>query len=90
MARESPSRRRWRGRTTTLEAAARSGFRSRRRPLADATFDAATIEAECKYRGYLKRHDAQLARTRRRRRAAIPAEFEYAGIPVSRVKSSSG
>jgi len=48
---------------------------------ARADLDTATIEAECKYRGYLKRHDAQLARTRAQETRAIPATFEYRGIP---------
>jgi tRNA uridine 5-carboxymethylaminomethyl modification enzyme len=48
---------------------------------ARADLDTATIEAECKYRGYLKRHDAQLARTRAQETRTIPATFEYRGIP---------
>jgi tRNA uridine 5-carboxymethylaminomethyl modification enzyme len=46
-----------------------------------AHFDAATIEAELKYRGYLKRHDAQIARTRAQESRAIPGGFDYAGVP---------
>jgi tRNA uridine 5-carboxymethylaminomethyl modification enzyme len=47
----------------------------------EAPFDAATIEAELKYRGYLKRHRAQIARARAEDAAPIPADFEYGGIP---------
>ncbi|HET9370929.1 MAG TPA: tRNA uridine-5-carboxymethylaminomethyl(34) synthesis enzyme MnmG [Vicinamibacterales bacterium] len=43
--------------------------------------DRATLEAECKYRGYLKRHDAQLARTASQHARAIPRDFRYHGIP---------
>jgi tRNA uridine 5-carboxymethylaminomethyl modification enzyme len=46
-----------------------------------AHLDAATLEAECKYGGYLKRQDAQLARTRSQDAREIPPEFEYRGIP---------
>jgi len=42
--------------------------------------DEATLVAECKYRGYLKRHEAQAARVRAQEAVAIPASFEYAGI----------
>jgi tRNA uridine 5-carboxymethylaminomethyl modification enzyme len=43
--------------------------------------DAATLTAELKYRGYLKRHDAQLARTQADEARRIPAAFSYAAIP---------
>jgi tRNA uridine 5-carboxymethylaminomethyl modification enzyme len=43
--------------------------------------DAATLTAELKYRGYLKRHDAQLARTRADEARRIPPAFSYAAIP---------
>jgi tRNA uridine 5-carboxymethylaminomethyl modification enzyme len=43
--------------------------------------DAATLEAELKYRGYLKRDDAQRARTESQEHRGIPAHFEYRGIP---------
>ena len=43
--------------------------------------DVATLEADLKYRGYLKRHDATLARTRAQEGREIPDEFEYRGIP---------
>lgn len=47
----------------------------------EEAFDAATIEAEVKYRGYLKRHHAQIARTRAQEDVGIPAEFRYRDIP---------
>ena len=46
-----------------------------------AHLDEATLEAELKYRGYLKRHDAQLARTRAQDAHDIPPDFSYAGVP---------
>jgi tRNA uridine 5-carboxymethylaminomethyl modification enzyme len=46
-----------------------------------ASFDLATIEAEFRYAGYLKRHDAELARVRSQTDRTIPAEFVYDGIP---------
>ncbi len=41
--------------------------------------DSATLEAELKYRGYLKRDDAQRARTTLQENRQIPLEFEYPG-----------
>jgi tRNA uridine 5-carboxymethylaminomethyl modification enzyme len=46
-----------------------------------AQVDAATLEAELKYRGYLKRHDAQLTRTRAQEAHGIPEAFDYRGVP---------
>jgi tRNA uridine 5-carboxymethylaminomethyl modification enzyme len=43
--------------------------------------DAATLEAECKYRGYLKRHEAMNARVASQHERAIPAAFDYATVP---------
>jgi tRNA uridine 5-carboxymethylaminomethyl modification enzyme len=43
--------------------------------------DAATLEAECKYRGYLKRHDAQQARVESQHARLIPEGFDYEGVP---------
>jgi tRNA uridine 5-carboxymethylaminomethyl modification enzyme len=43
--------------------------------------DAATLEAEFKYRGYLKRHDAQRARVESQHDRRIPETFEYGGVP---------
>ena len=47
----------------------------------DRQFDAPSVVAEWKYRGYLKRHNAQWARTLSQERRPIPAGFEYGGIP---------
>jgi tRNA uridine 5-carboxymethylaminomethyl modification enzyme len=44
-------------------------------------FDAATLAAEAKYEGYLRRETARLARLEAQESRAIPAAFEYAGIP---------
>jgi len=44
-------------------------------------FDRATIVAELRYRGYLKRHEAHVARARAAEDRAIPAHFEYRGVP---------
>jgi tRNA uridine 5-carboxymethylaminomethyl modification enzyme len=46
-----------------------------------ASFDLATIEAEFRYAGYLKRHDAELARVRSQSDRVIPLEFSYDNIP---------
>jgi len=43
--------------------------------------DAATLEAECRYRGYLKRHDAQHARVVTQHERVIPTGFDYASVP---------
>ncbi|HUL74033.1 MAG TPA: tRNA uridine-5-carboxymethylaminomethyl(34) synthesis enzyme MnmG [Vicinamibacterales bacterium] len=43
--------------------------------------DAATFEADVKYRGYLKQHEAQLARTRAQEAHSIPDAFDYRGVP---------
>ena len=43
--------------------------------------DAATLEAELKYRGYLKRDEAQWARTRLQEDRPIPQTFEYRDVP---------
>lgn len=43
--------------------------------------DRDTIAAEFKYHGYLKRHDAQLARFRSDESRQIPADFAYSGVP---------
>jgi tRNA uridine 5-carboxymethylaminomethyl modification enzyme len=47
----------------------------------ESAFDEATFVAEWKYRGYLRRHDAQWQRTLAQEARSIPAGFEYAGIP---------
>lgn len=43
--------------------------------------DRGTLEAECKYRGYLVRHEQQRARVESQSERAIPADFQYAGVP---------
>jgi len=48
---------------------------------AERHLDEATFVAECKYRGYLKGHEAQIARTRQQEHRQIPGDFEYRGIP---------
>lgn len=45
-----------------------------------AQVDEATVTAECKYAGYLKRHAAQLARVRAQEAAVIPPGFEYRDV----------
>ncbi len=46
-----------------------------------AGIDLATIEAEFRYLGYLKRHYAQLARVRDQADREIPVDFGYSGVP---------
>ena len=46
-----------------------------------AHLDEATFEAEFRYRGYLRQHEAQAARTRASEERTIPATFEYRGLP---------
>jgi tRNA uridine 5-carboxymethylaminomethyl modification enzyme len=43
--------------------------------------DRGTLEAECKYRGYLVRHAQQRARVESQSERVIPADFEYSGVP---------
>lgn len=43
--------------------------------------DRGTLEAECKYRGYLVRHAQQRARVESQSERAIPPDFQYLGIP---------
>jgi tRNA uridine 5-carboxymethylaminomethyl modification enzyme len=49
-------------------------------PNGEAHFDDATLSAEFKYSGYLKRHDAVWHRALSQERRAIPTAFQYAGI----------
>ena len=49
--------------------------------VAAGQLDVATLEAELKYRGYLKRDEALRARTRQQEARAIPPDFRYAGVP---------
>jgi tRNA uridine 5-carboxymethylaminomethyl modification enzyme len=48
---------------------------------ARADLDRGTLLADFKYGGYLKRHDAQLARNQADEPRAIPADFVYSGVP---------
>jgi tRNA uridine 5-carboxymethylaminomethyl modification enzyme len=64
----------------SLEALAEQGFRIETTP-AFEHIDAATLAAEAKYAGYLRRHAAVLARARAQENAAIPAGFRYDGVP---------
>ena len=43
--------------------------------------DTATLEAELKYQGYLKRDEIQRARTRQQEERAIPNGFDYQRVP---------
>ena len=70
-------------RWTRFEARLRrleAGRRATNAPLEDS-FDAATLTAETKYEGYLRRETTRLARLQSQEGRAIPAAFEYAGIP---------
>ena len=64
----------------TRDDVARAGFALE---LDDARgdLDASTVEAECKYAGYLGRHAAQVARVEADGRRTIPHDFEYRWIP---------
>ncbi len=48
---------------------------------ARADVDRGTLLAEFKYGGYMKRHEAQLARTRADEGRRIPIDFAYGGVP---------
>jgi len=64
----------------TLDALVEQGFRleiDEARP----DIDEASITAEFKYRGYLKRHDAQLSRAQADEARRIPPSFCYAAVP---------
>jgi tRNA uridine 5-carboxymethylaminomethyl modification enzyme len=68
----------------TLAALAANGFDLALDP-AHAQFDAATLEAEYKYEGYMKRDDARLARTRAQMAARFRRRSCTAGCrPVTR------
>ncbi len=43
--------------------------------------DLATVEAECKYAGYLARQHAAVERGRQQEERAIPRDFVYSGVP---------
>jgi len=46
-----------------------------------SSIDLGTIEAEFRYEGYLKQHEAQQARVRSQRDRSIPPDFVYSGVP---------
>ncbi len=64
------------GRRSRLDAARREKAET-----VDDAFDAATVAAETKYEGYLRRETTRLARVQAQENRPIPAAFEYAGIP---------
>jgi tRNA uridine 5-carboxymethylaminomethyl modification enzyme len=64
----------------TLDEVRRGGFEMDVDP-GRADLDTATIEAELRYRGYLRGHAAQVERARAQEARAIPVQFEYRGIP---------
>ena len=66
--------------TVSLEELEGQGFRLERDPERPHV-DASTLEAECRYRGYLKQSDAALARTRADDDRRIPVSFEYLTLP---------
>jgi tRNA uridine 5-carboxymethylaminomethyl modification enzyme len=66
--------------TVALEAVCRAGLVVETEP-DRAHIDAATIEAQYKYAGYLKQHATQLARARASEDRVIPRQFKYGGIP---------
>ena len=43
--------------------------------------DASSLEAEFRYHGYLRQHEAQHARTQASEHRQIPADFEYRAVP---------
>lgn len=63
----------------TLSDMRARGFATALEP-AGASFDDATLVAELKYAGYLKRHDVVWQRALAQEQRAIPSEFAYAGI----------
>lgn len=66
--------------TVSLADLAGQGFALETHPDTGA-IDEATVEAELKYRGYLRRDAAQRARISLQEARVIPNEFQYAGIP---------
>lgn len=62
----------------SLEAVVNAGFAFETDGVRE--IDGATLEAECKYRGYLKRHDAMQARVQAQQDRAIPAAFDYSTV----------
>jgi tRNA uridine 5-carboxymethylaminomethyl modification enzyme len=66
--------------TTTLGAVEAAGL-TIDADVARPTIDRATLDAECKYGGYIERHEQQWARTRAQESRGIPSDFVYAGVP---------
>jgi tRNA uridine 5-carboxymethylaminomethyl modification enzyme len=66
--------------TVTMESMREQGF-DLETGAGQAHVDTATIEADLRYRGYVKQHLVQLERTRAQEEDTIPAAFEYQGIP---------
>jgi tRNA uridine 5-carboxymethylaminomethyl modification enzyme len=64
----------------TREDLAAAGFHIERDPRRD-DLDGGTLDAECKYRGYLARHAVEVARAQAAEHRRIPSDFEYRGIP---------
>ena len=65
---------------TTLDAVEAAGL-ALERDVERAHLDVATLEAECRYRGYVQRSDALLAATLAAESRRIPHDFVYAGVP---------
>lgn len=63
----------------TLESVVEAGYKFETNGVRET--DAATLEAECKYRGYLKRNEVMNARVASQHERAIPASFDYATVP---------
>jgi tRNA uridine 5-carboxymethylaminomethyl modification enzyme len=64
----------------TIEALEQQGVTFEVDP-ARGDLDRGTLLAGFKYGGYLKRHDAQLARSQADEAKVIPVDFTYAGVP---------
>jgi tRNA uridine 5-carboxymethylaminomethyl modification enzyme len=64
----------------TLAAVRDAGF-TLETGTAQEHLDASSLEAELRYRGYLRQHAAQHARTQASEMRSIPTDFEYAGVP---------
>jgi tRNA uridine 5-carboxymethylaminomethyl modification enzyme len=66
--------------TITLAAVRDAGF-ALETDTHQEQLDASSLEAEFRYRGYLRQHEAQYARTQASETRTIPADFEYRGVP---------
>jgi tRNA uridine 5-carboxymethylaminomethyl modification enzyme len=64
----------------TLADVLAKGF-SFERDARDAHLDDATLLAECKYEGYVRREAAQWERTIAQQQRRIPSDFEYGAVP---------